>query len=49
VRHLAVALQGIWTPAINGPLDYSDLAWVAAWAALGLLLAFRTFSWEPRG
>lgn len=49
VRHLAVALQGIWTPAINGPLDYSDLAWVAAWAVLGLLLAFRTFSWEPRG
>jgi len=25
------------------------IAWVAAWAALGLLLAFRTFSWEPRG
>jgi ABC-2 type transport system permease protein len=49
VRHFAVALQGIWTPALNGPLDPTDLLWVAGWAVLGLLLALRTFSWEPRG
>ena len=48
VRHFAVALQGIWTPGLNGPLDYADLAWVAAWAVVGLLIALRTFSWEPR-
>ena len=49
VRHFAVALQGIWTPAINGPLDPKDLVWVAGWAVIGLVLAVRTFSWEPRG
>jgi ABC-2 type transport system permease protein len=49
VRHLAIALQGIWTPAINGPLDPVDLAWLAGWAIVGVVLAARTFSWEPRG
>jgi len=49
VRHFAVALQGIWTPALNGPLDPTDLVWVAGWAVLGVVLALRTFSWEPRG
>jgi hypothetical protein len=49
VRHFAVALQGIWTPGLNGPLDPVDLAWVAGWALLGLLVALRTFTWEPRG
>jgi ABC-2 type transport system permease protein len=49
VRHFAIALQGIWTPAINGPLDPKDLFWVGAWAVLGLVFAVRTFSWEPRG
>ena len=49
VRHFAVALQGIWTPAINGPLDPKDLVWVAGWTVIGLVLAIRTFSWEPRG
>ena len=49
VRHFALALQAIWTPALNGPVDPKDLAWVAGWAVLGLLVALRTFSWEPRG
>ena len=49
VRHLAVALQSIWTPQVSGSLDYADVAWVAVWAVLGLLLALRTFSWEPKG
>jgi ABC-2 type transport system permease protein len=48
VRHFAVALQGIWTPTLNGPVDYTDLAWLLGWAVIGLLLALRTFSWEPR-
>ena len=26
VRHFALVLQGIWTPALNGPVDYTDLA-----------------------
>ena len=49
VRHFAIALQGIWTPGINGPLDYMDLVWLAGWTILGLIVALRTFSWEPRG
>ena len=49
VRHLAIALQSIWTPQVSGPLDFVDVAWVAGWAVLGLLLALRTFSWEPKG
>ncbi len=49
VRHFALALQGIWTPSLNGPVDPKDLAWVAGWAVFGLLIALRTFRWEPRG
>jgi ABC-2 type transport system permease protein len=49
VRHFAIALQGIWTPAINGPLDPMDLVWLAAWTLVGLVVALRTFRWEPRG
>lgn len=46
VRHLANALQAIWVPST--PLEVADLAWVAAWGVLGLVVALRTFSWEPR-
>jgi ABC-2 type transport system permease protein len=49
VRHLALALEGIWTPALNGPVDVKDLAWLAGWTVVGLLLALRTFSWEAKG
>jgi ABC-2 type transport system permease protein len=49
VRHLATALQSIWTPQISGSLDLVDVAWLAGWAVIGLLLAMRTFSWEPKG
>jgi ABC-2 type transport system permease protein len=49
VRHLALALQSIWTPEITGALNYVDVAWVAGWAVAGLLLAMRTFSWDPKG
>jgi ABC-2 type transport system permease protein len=48
VRHFALALQGIWTPALNGPVDYRDLAWLAGWGVVGLIIALRTFRWEPR-
>jgi ABC-2 type transport system permease protein len=48
VRHFALAMQGIWTPGLNGPLDPVDLAWVAGWTVVGVLLALRLFRWEPR-
>jgi ABC-2 type transport system permease protein len=48
VRHLADALQSIYHPAWAGPLDPIDLVWVAGWGIAGLLVARRTFTWEPR-
>jgi ABC-2 type transport system permease protein len=45
VRHFAVGLQAGF---LGTPFDWVDVAVVAAWGALGLLLAVRYFSWEPR-
>jgi ABC-2 type transport system permease protein len=47
VRHLASVLQAVWQPVAR-PLDVADLAWLAAWGVIGLVVAWRTFSWEPR-
>jgi len=47
VRHLAHALQSAWMPTTR-PFDPLDLAWLAAWAVLGVVVALRTFTWEPR-
>ncbi|MEA2622979.1 MAG: type transport system permease protein [Chloroflexota bacterium] len=48
VRHLAEALQSIWTPDFSGALDPIHLLWLLGWAIAGLALAMRTFSWDPR-
>ena len=48
VRHLSDALQSIYHPAWAGPLDPVDLLWVAGWGVAGLVVASRTFTWEPR-
>jgi ABC-2 type transport system permease protein len=47
VRHLATALQSVWQPVAQ-PLDVVDLAWLVGWGVLGIVVALRTFSWEPR-
>ncbi|MET0773640.1 MAG: ABC transporter permease [Candidatus Limnocylindrales bacterium] len=47
VRHLASALRSVWQPETL-PLDPMDLAWLAAWGVVGLVVASRNFSWEPR-
>ena len=47
IRHLANALQSVWNPA-TAPFDPLDLVWIAAWGVLGLVVAVRTFTWEPR-
>jgi ABC-2 type transport system permease protein len=47
IRHLANALQSVWNPVVH-PFDPLDLAWIAGWGLLGLLVAVRTFTWEPR-
>jgi ABC-2 type transport system permease protein len=48
IRHFADALQSIYHPEWAGPLDPLDLVWVAGWGLAGLLVASRTFTWEPR-
>ena len=48
VRHFADALQTVYHPDVAGPLDPVDLIWLAGWGLAALLLAWRTFSWEPR-
>ena len=48
IRHFSNALQSVYHPHIVGPLDPMDLVWVAGWGLAGLVIAWRTFSWEPR-
>jgi ABC-2 type transport system permease protein len=48
VRHFADALQAVYHPATLGPLDPIDLVWLAGWGVIGIVAAWRTFSWEPR-
>jgi ABC-2 type transport system permease protein len=50
VRHLANALLLAYNPHTTG-LGFAgqDLLIVAAWGAAGLLVALRTFSWQPLG
>jgi len=45
VRHFATGMQAGF---LGTPFDWSDVAIVAAWGLVGLLLAVRFFSWEPR-
>jgi ABC-2 type transport system permease protein len=45
VEHLADGLRHAYAP--GGGLVWSDLAVLAAWAAAGLGLAVRSFSWTP--
>jgi ABC-2 type transport system permease protein len=47
IRHLANALQSVWNPVLY-PFHATDLVWIAAWGVLGLVVAVRTFTWEPR-
>lgn len=49
IRHFADALIAAFLPYSGSPaLRTGDLAFVAAWGLLGLVLAVRFFDWEPR-
>ncbi len=49
IRHFFEAFFTAWNPATTGAgFEWGDLAIVAAWGVLGLLIALRTFRWEPR-
>lgn len=50
VRHFFQAFFTAYDPATSGAgFEWGDLAIVAAWGALGLVLAIRFFRWTPRG
>ena len=49
IRHFFEAFFTAWSPHTTGPgFEWIDLAVVAAWGVAGLLIALRTFRWEPR-
>jgi ABC-2 type transport system permease protein len=44
------AFQDCFTPFVEAPaFNWGNLAYVAAWGALGLFVAVRKFTWEPSG
>lgn len=47
VRPFSEMLQALWDPRL-GTFEPTMLLWVAAWGVAGLLVAMRTFTWEPR-
>jgi len=50
VRHLASALLTTYNPHTHGTgIAWADLAVLAAWAAAGLVVSVRRFSWTPLG
>lgn len=50
VQHLADGLHHAYDPAVHGTgIVWSDIGVLAAWAAVGLAVALRRFSWMPAG
>jgi ABC-2 type transport system permease protein len=48
VQHLADGLHHAYDPAVHGVgIVWSDVGVLAAWAAVGLVIALRRFSWTP--
>jgi ABC-2 type transport system permease protein len=49
VRHFFEAFFTAWSPFTQGAgFEWGDLAVVAAWGIAGLVIAMRSFRWEPR-
>ncbi len=48
VRHFAEAMQAAFFSPVGSGFRWEDLAVIAAWGVVGLLIAIRFFSWEPR-
>ena len=50
IRHFFEAFFAAWNPQTAGAgFEWGQLAVVAAWGVVGLLLAIRFFRWTPRG
>lgn len=49
IKHFADALRAPFNPFLEGDgFEWLDLAVIAAWGVVGLILALRFFTWEPR-
>jgi len=48
IRPFSDSLQALWNTGPTHTFDPMDMAFVAAWGVAGLLVALRTFTWEPR-
>ncbi|HEY7106672.1 MAG TPA: ABC transporter permease [Acidimicrobiia bacterium] len=50
LSHLAVGLQRAFSPALSGSgIDAGNLAVLALWGLAGIVIALRSFQWEPLG
>ena len=49
IRHFFEAFFTAWSPLTSGPgFEWGHLGIVALWGAVGLVIAVKTFRWEPR-
>ena len=49
IKHLSDAMVGIYNPFEEGSgFEWGDLGVIALWGVIGLVIASRFFSWEPR-
>jgi ABC-2 type transport system permease protein len=48
VRQFADAMLRIYDPTASGGVSLTNVGVMAIWGAIGLILALRFFSWEPR-
>ncbi|HEY7270528.1 MAG TPA: ABC transporter permease, partial [Dehalococcoidia bacterium] len=49
IRHFSIALQNAFNPFETGSgFEPGHLAVMGIWAAIGLVIAVRKFTWEPR-
>ncbi len=48
IRPFADSLQALWDPVRAGAFDPTAILFVGAWGIAGIVVAARTFTWEPR-
>lgn len=50
LKPFAEAFQACFTPFVDAPaFRWGNLAFIAAWGVIGLVVALRRFTWEPSG
>lgn len=50
LKPFAEAFQACFTPFVEAPaFEWGNLAFIAAWGVVGMIVALRRFTWEPSG